>query len=264
MDKPSTSRQSIEKVEIFEVREHVPYQAEVTRAPVAYDEESGDTYNSSSWSSAWRAICQLVNLLHHMQIAIVVFCLWRFALTSQPNGSITNLQLHIVFAGTGYQLFLVESVLTLHRHNSWSFQLRQDSKRIIHGCLQLVGSLFVMAGTFLALSEVKMVINTAHGICGVIALTFTLISFVSGILALFSSKIRLLVKSGPIKILHIAVGLFAVTMGLVTMIMGFNMDYFSATQGELSTALMVFVCIILIYVIVQPVLDLISTARNAL
>lgn len=100
MDRPSGSRQSLEHVEVFEVREHVPYQAEVTKAPGAYDEESNDVY-SSSWSSAWAAICQLINLLHHMQIAIVVFCLWHFALTSQPNGNVTNLQLHIVFAGTG-------------------------------------------------------------------------------------------------------------------------------------------------------------------
>lgn len=100
MDRPSTSQQSVEKVEMFEVREHVPYQAEITRAPAAYDEESGDVYNSS-WDSAWAAICQLFNLLHHMQVAIVVFSLWHFALTSAPNGAISNLQLHIIFAGTG-------------------------------------------------------------------------------------------------------------------------------------------------------------------
>lgn len=109
MDKPSTSQQSVEKVEMFEVREHVPYQAELTRAPAAYDEESGEVY-SSSWSSAWSAICQLINLLHHMQIAIVVFCLWHFALNAQADGSITNMQLHIVFAGTGVtNLFYFES-----------------------------------------------------------------------------------------------------------------------------------------------------------
>lgn len=110
MDRPSTSQQSIEKVEMFEVREHVPYQAELTRAPAAYDEESGEMY-SSSWNSAWSAICQLINLLNHMQIAFVVFCIWNFALNSEADGSISNLQLHIVFAGTGvtywfYLLFL--------------------------------------------------------------------------------------------------------------------------------------------------------------
>ncbi|CAG5049269.1 unnamed protein product [Parnassius apollo] len=103
MDRPSTSQQSVEKVEMFEVREHVPYQAELTRAPAAYDEESGEMY-SSKWYSAWQAICQLFNLLHHMQIAIVVFSMWHFALTSAPNGSISNLQLHIIFAGTGVRI----------------------------------------------------------------------------------------------------------------------------------------------------------------
>lgn len=99
MERPGTSHQ-VEKVEVFEVREHVPYQAEITRAPTTYDGESGQEY-VSSWESAWKAICQLFNMLHHMIIAIVVFCLWEFALTASPNGSISNMQLHIVFAGTG-------------------------------------------------------------------------------------------------------------------------------------------------------------------
>lgn len=104
MDRPGTSQQSMEKVdkvEMYEVREHVPYHPEVTRThSKSYDEESALEYKSS-WESAWVAICQLINLLHHMQVAIVVFCMWSFALTSAPDGVITNLQLHIVFAGTG-------------------------------------------------------------------------------------------------------------------------------------------------------------------
>uniref|UniRef100_A0A2A4K6B6 ascorbate ferrireductase (transmembrane) n=1 Tax=Heliothis virescens TaxID=7102 RepID=A0A2A4K6B6_HELVI len=263
MDRPSTSRQSVEKVEMFEVREHVPYQAELTRAPAAYDEESGDIYDSS-WLSAFRAICQLINLLHHMQIAIVVFSVWHFALTSAPNGTISNLELHIIFAGTGYQLFLVEAVLTLNKHNAWSFQLSKDAKRIVHGCLQLIGSLFVLAGTFLGLARVDMVVSSAHGICGVIALAFTMASFISGVVALFSAKVRMMVKSGPVKILHLAVGLFAVSMGLITMVIGFNMDYFAATRGGLSTALMSFTILILLYVMIQPIVDLIATTKKSM
>ncbi|XP_073953161.1 uncharacterized protein [Choristoneura fumiferana] len=261
--RPSTSHESVGKVEMFEVREHVPYQAEVTRAPGAYDAESGDVY-TNSWDSAWLAICQFINLLHHMQIAIVVFCLWHFALTVEPNGTITNLQLHIIFAGTGYQLFLVEAVLTLHRHNSWSFQLSQDGKRIVHGCLQLIGSVMVIAGSFLALSEAEMVINTPHGYCGVIALAFSLASFISGIIALFSSKVRLMIKSGPIKILHVALGLISLSMGLITMAIGFNMPYFSGENPGLSTALIVFVVLILFYIVIQPIINLVSTTRKTI
>ncbi|CAG9123825.1 hypothetical protein JYU34_014414 [Plutella xylostella] len=265
MDRPSTSRQSLDKVEMYEVREHVPYQqAEVTRAPTTYDEESGAEYDSSSWKSAWRALCQLFNLLHHMMSAIVVFCLWHFALTSNANGQITNLQLHIVFAGTGYQLFLVEAVLTLHRHNSWSFNLSEDGKRIVHGCLQVIGAIFVMAGTFLALSETKMTVNTAHGILGVIAFAFTLLSFVTGIITLFSSKVKLMVKAGPIKIFHIAVGLFALSVGLVSIVIGFHMDYFRVGREGMSSALMAFVLFILLYVLVQPLCDLVSTTKRML
>ncbi|XP_059060919.1 uncharacterized protein LOC131853864 [Achroia grisella] len=262
MDRPGTSRQSVEKIEVFEVREHVPYQAEITRAPAEYDEESGETYDS--WSSAWKSICQLYNLLHHMQVAIVVYCLWHFALTSSPNGSITNLQLHIIFAGTGYQLFLVEAILTLHRHNSWSFQLSDDSKRIVHGCLQLIGSVFVMAGTFLGLADVNISVITPHGICGIIALGFTLLSFLSGIMALFSSKVRLMVKSGPMKMVHMAVGLFAISMGLVTIAMGFHMPVFSSSQERLSTALIVFVVLNLVYILIQPIVNIVSTTKRVM
>lgn len=99
---------------------------------------------------------------------------------------------------------------------------------------------------------------------GVIALSFSLLSFISGLVALFSAKIRLMVKSGPVKILHISVGLFAISMGLVTMAIGFNMPVFTTSEGGLSTALIVFVVTILAYVVVQPVVDLISTTRNQL
>lgn len=95
-------------------------------------------------------------------------------------------------------------------------------------------------------------------------MAFTLISFITGIVALFSAKVRLMIKSGPVKILHLAVGLFAISMGLITMAIGFNMDYFSAAQGGLSTALMVFVLMILLYVLIQPIVDLISTTRNVM
>lgn len=96
-----------------------------------------------------------------------------------------------------------------------------------------------------------------------IALVFAMISFITGVVALFSSKVRLMVKSGPVKILHMALGIFAVAMGLITIAIGFTMDYFSAPQGGLATALIVFVTMTLIYVIVQPIYDLISTTRNS-
>lgn len=93
-----------------------------------------------------------------------------------------------------------------------------------------------------------------------------MVSFITGIIALFSSKVRLMIKSGPVKILHISVGLFAISMGLITMTLGFNMDYFSTSQGgtALGTALMVFVVMILGYVIVQPIVDLVSTTRKSM
>lgn len=44
------------------------------------------------------------------------------------------------------------------------------------------------------------------------------------------------------------------------------MDYFSTSQGgtALGTALMVFVVMILGYVIVQPIVDLVSTTRKSM
>lgn len=97
-----------------------------------------------------------------------------------------------------------------------------------------------------------------------IALVFSLASFITGIIALFSSKVRLMIKSGPMKIVHVGIGLFALSMGLITMAIGFNMPYFSNNQGALATALMVFVVMILLYVVVQPVVNFVSTTRKAM
>lgn len=101
-----------------------------------------------------------------------------------------------------------------------------------------------------------------HFISGVVALGFTLISFVSGIITLFSPKVRLLIKHGPIKILHISVGMFAIAMGLITMAMGLYNPAFRTDQEGLSTALIVIVVIIISYILVQPIMDLISTIKK--
>lgn len=95
-----------------------------------------------------------------------------------------------------------------------------------------------------------------------IALAFAMVSFVSGIIALFSAKVRLKIKSKPMRIFHIGFGLIALTMGLVTMTMGFNMDYFKTSRESLSVALMIFVPVILVYTICQPIIDIIKMIRN--
>jgi hypothetical protein len=99
-------------------------------------------------------------------------------------------------------------------------------------------------------------------ISGVIALAFSLISFVTGLIALFSPKIKLLIKGGPVKILHMSVGIFALSMGLITIVMGINMDFFSTAEGGLASALMVFVSMILLYIIIQPILDIVATIKS--
>lgn len=73
-----------------------------------------------------------------------------------------------------------------------------------------------------------------------------------------------MIKSGPVKILHISVGIFAVTMGLITMVIGFNMDHFRTGREGLATCMMVFVLITLIYIMVQPIMDVVSTTRKTL
>ncbi|GBP09825.1 hypothetical protein EVAR_81096_1 [Eumeta japonica] len=87
---------------------------------------------------------------------------------------------------------------------------------------------------------------------------------ISGVVTLFSSKVRLFVKNGPMKLFHIAVGLFSLSLGLITMTLGFHMDYFKAGQESLATALMTFVVMILMYLLIQPIVDLVSTTRSVM
>lgn len=62
--------------------------------------------------------------------------------------------------------------------------------------------------------------------------------------------------------MHVAVGLFAVTLGLITITIGFHMDYFRAGQESLSSALMAFVLFILTYILVQPIVNLVATTKK--
>lgn len=73
-----------------------------------------------------------------------------------------------------------------------------------------------------------------------------------------------MIKSGPVKILHISIGMFTVAMGLITMVIGFNMEYFRTDREGLATCMMIFVLITLIYIMVQPIMDVVSTTRKTL
>ena len=61
-----------------------------------------------------------------------------------------------------------------------------------------------------------------------------------------------------------AVGMLAVSMGLITLTIGLNMDFYRASQGGLATALITFVVIILFYTLIQPIVDIISNSRKGL
>lgn len=251
-----------DKVEQFEVQEHIPYRGHSSRhIPAAFDEESTDLYDPI-WSTAWLSVCQLYNVLNHMMIAIVVYSIWRFALTVEPNGEVTRLQMHMIFAGTGYIFFLAEAVLTLSGHNAWSNSLGRDSKRIIHGCFQLVGGIFVIIGTSMIISHQTLHFYSGHGICGLIALLFSIISLVGGVITIFSSKVRLIVQAGPMKIIHISTGLVALVMGLISLALGFNNIYFKSYSEGVSICMIIMTSLILFYVILYPVKNLVENIKR--
>lgn len=91
-------------------------------------------------------------------------------------------------------------------------------------------------------------------ISGLIALIFSLLSCVNGFLSFFSPQLRDKITPANVKAVHTICGSLAVTMGLVTLILGINKpQLFVAFNGqETATCLIIFIVLVLAYALIMP------------
>ncbi|GBP09807.1 hypothetical protein EVAR_81079_1 [Eumeta japonica] len=112
--------------------------------------------------------------------------------------------------------------MTFSNSNSWAQALSYDQKKTFHLVMQVAGSALAISGSVIRIQGYSGdAFGTGHGIFGLLALIFTVISLIGGVINLYIKK-----KGNIIKIGHALVGCATLILAFVTLIMGMDKDIF--------------------------------------
>lgn len=117
---------------------------------------------------------------------------------------------------------MCEGIMSLYSHNSWSALHTRRTQTNIHWILQAIGSGMAIAGSVLYYLQRDQHLVTTHAVLGFISLIFTGIGLLNGTSALWARELRRLTKPAYARLVHNVVGLLAFTIGMASLVFGFN------------------------------------------
>ncbi|CAH1112376.1 unnamed protein product [Psylliodes chrysocephalus] len=177
------------------------------------------------------------NTVFHVAVALTSGFMFYIFLKYHSNYALTRF-LHVFLCTLAYIPLMVEALLLFSEYNVWSLRLDRARKSWIHGTL--LGSSFIIATIGISIkinskserSEEHFVSN--HAILGLASWIVCFISVVGGVLSLYSSKLRNLIRPVILKLTHTFLGLTAFTLGMASLILGLDLPAFNnfTTRNE--------------------------------
>uniref|UniRef100_A0AAG5DHD1 ascorbate ferrireductase (transmembrane) n=1 Tax=Anopheles atroparvus TaxID=41427 RepID=A0AAG5DHD1_ANOAO len=158
------------------------------------------------------------NTINHMLIGYVTFYLSYY---SYARGFGNLFTWHIFLCAVGYQFFMAESLLTLYSANSWTDRYSTVTKRRLHWILQVLGCGAIFAGIvieiYLKEDAGRRHFRSDHAITGLVSLIFIALSFLNGVAALYTVKIKHIIKPIYVKMFHYLTGIVAFVIGMTSL-----------------------------------------------
>ncbi|XP_077286904.1 transmembrane reductase CYB561D2-like [Arctopsyche grandis] len=216
--------------------------------------------NSVAYST-WKLV---LNTCIHMLNAVVFLQMVNFAVG--PHVPRTKQMLHVIFSTLGYQLLMMEAIMTFNGNNSWSRLISRNHQKLVHLFIQLVASAFIIVGFSLAVSnkdDIKGVhFLSAHAILGLIGFIFTVISVMNGFMTFLFGK-NSTTCSTFLKVLHNISGCVAIITGLCSLIFGIDLNFFRMWhKPEMVNTLIVFIAVCMGYILINPMLNLVAYLKS--
>ncbi|CAG4952694.1 unnamed protein product [Colias eurytheme] len=192
-----------------------------------------------------------LNIIAHILIGVVVGACILFSFSyGMPT---TPIMQHILLCALGYQLLMAEAILSLSADNGWSAVLRFRDKRRAHTILLVVGSALAIAGTFIMMLENTNNLATTHGILGFVAILFTTVCLVNGLMSLYAHEWRKFCPGKIAKITHVCFGIIAFATASASLCYGFDTFFFRMWAGSaLSDTLIGFTAALTTIIIINP------------
>uniref|UniRef100_A0A182FND4 ascorbate ferrireductase (transmembrane) n=1 Tax=Anopheles albimanus TaxID=7167 RepID=A0A182FND4_ANOAL len=177
------------------------------------------------------------NAINHGLIAYVTIYLSYY---SYARGFGNLFTWHIFLCSVGYQFFMAESLLTLLSSNSWTDRYSIVTKRRLHWILQVIGCGAILAGTIIEIylkeAAGRKHFRSDHAITGLVSLIFIGLSFLNGVAALYTVKIRHLVKPIYVKLCHYLTGIVAFVIGMTSLALEYSPRMISRQHRNMIVA----------------------------
>uniref|UniRef100_A0A182PEC9 ascorbate ferrireductase (transmembrane) n=1 Tax=Anopheles epiroticus TaxID=199890 RepID=A0A182PEC9_9DIPT len=177
------------------------------------------------------------NTINHMLIGYVTFYLSYYSYTRGFGRLFTW---HIFLCSIGYQFFMAESLLTLYSANSWTNRYSATTKRHLHWVLQAAGCAAIFVGIvieiYLKEDAGRRHFRSDHAITGLVSLIFIGLSILNGIAAMYTVKIKHIIKPLYVKMFHYLTGIVAFVIGITSLALEYSPRMISVEHKRMLIA----------------------------
>ncbi|XP_075981324.1 uncharacterized protein LOC142979961 [Anticarsia gemmatalis] len=164
-----------------------------------------------------------------------------------------TVSIHIVLCTMGYFILMTQAVMAFSPYG-WANNLEYEKKKIIHLAFQVFGSILAIAGSIVKFADSDASFDSAHGICGFLAMLLTIITLIGGVLNfLFSNKMN----NNLMKILHSCCGTVTLMFAFISLVFALHYYYRTAVGNGNAN----FSIVITMFALVGTVL--MAAANNA-
>ncbi|KAM7351693.1 transmembrane reductase CYB561D2-like isoform 1-T2 [Cochliomyia hominivorax] len=184
---------------------------------------SMDTMPNSESRQIIQRFEYFLNVLNQICIGFVTIYMSWLCL----HNGLVRTGLHAWLVTIGFSFLMAEAVMCHYNHNVLTFNYRRNTKTTIHWVLQVLGGSTGIAGVLVKCIQKNFSLHSIHGKLGFAAFILCCISFLSGLSALFSTRIKRLVSPLLNKTFHNVLGLGTFAVALSSQYYGYETGYFS-------------------------------------
>ncbi|XP_049317381.1 uncharacterized protein LOC109579963 [Bactrocera dorsalis] len=143
--------------------------------------------------------------------------------------------LHAWLVTLGYSLLMAEAVMIHYNANPLTSHYKRHEKHTIHWVLQLAGGGLGMGGTLYKCIQKGFLLSSTHGKLGFASFIFCLVSWLSGLTALYQLKMKGCVRPLFNRTFHNLIGLTCFVLALLAQFYGYQTGFFIRAHPDGST-----------------------------
>ncbi|TMW54474.1 hypothetical protein DOY81_000466 [Sarcophaga bullata] len=225
-----------------------------------FSKMSMDTMPNSESRQIIQRIEYFLNVLNQICIGFVTIYMSWLCLRTGLAGT----GLHAWLVTIGFSFLMAEAIMCHYNHNVLTFNYRRNTKTTIHWILQVLGGGCGIAGVLIKCIQKGFLLSSVHGKLGFAAFILCCISFVTGLSALFSTKIKKLLSPLLNKTFHNVLGIITFAVALCAQYYGYETGYFHR-KAPSNDFILLIKCLTLISLVLSclgPLKALLHRSKN--